>query len=45
MTKATLPAAIRPLLETRLPDWLDVRWFASKDEALAQYANRLDRHV
>jgi phosphoglycerate dehydrogenase-like enzyme len=35
MTKATLPAAIRPLLETRLPDWLDVRWFASKADALA----------
>jgi phosphoglycerate dehydrogenase-like enzyme len=39
MTKATLPAAIRPLLETRLPDWLDVRWFASKDEALALAPN------
>ena len=34
MTIATLPALIRPLIEARLPDWLDVRWFATKDEAL-----------
>jgi phosphoglycerate dehydrogenase-like enzyme len=39
MTKATLPAAVRPLLETRLPDWLDVRWFATKAEALALAAD------
>ena len=24
---------IRPLLEGRLPDWLEVRWYASKEEA------------
>ncbi len=35
MTIATLPALVRPLLEARLPDWLDVRWFATKDEAVA----------
>ena len=35
MTTAVLSALIRPLLEPKLPDWLDVRWFASKDEALA----------
>ena len=35
MTTAVLSALIRPLLEPQLPDWLDVRWFASKDEALA----------
>jgi phosphoglycerate dehydrogenase-like enzyme len=34
-TKATLPALIRPLIEARLPDWLDVRWFMTKDEAFA----------
>lgn len=32
-TTAALPALIRPLIEARLPDWLDVRWFATKDEA------------
>ena len=32
MTIATLPALVRPLLEARLPDWLDVRWFSTKDE-------------
>ena len=36
MTIATLPALIRPLIEARLPEWLDVRWFATKDEALTQ---------
>ncbi|PZU17406.1 MAG: D-2-hydroxyacid dehydrogenase [Citromicrobium sp.] len=35
MTTAVLSALIRPLLEPQLPDRLDVRWFASKDEALA----------
>jgi phosphoglycerate dehydrogenase-like enzyme len=35
LTKATLPAAVRPLLQSRLPDWLDARWFVTKDEALA----------
>ncbi len=33
MTIATLPALMRPLLEARLPDWLDVRWFMTKEEA------------
>jgi phosphoglycerate dehydrogenase-like enzyme len=35
MTLATLPALVRPLIETRLPDWLTPRWFATKDEAIA----------
>lgn len=35
MTIATLPALIRPLLESRLPDWVDVRWFTTKAEAFA----------
>jgi phosphoglycerate dehydrogenase-like enzyme len=34
VTKATLPAAIRPLIESRLPDWLETRWFTNKDDAL-----------
>ncbi len=34
MTTATLPAPVRPLLEARLPDWLDVLWFATKQEAI-----------
>ncbi len=34
MTRAVLPAMIRPLLEGRLPGWLDARWFATKDEAV-----------
>jgi phosphoglycerate dehydrogenase-like enzyme len=35
LTKATLPAAIRPLIESRLPDWIEPRWFMTKDDALA----------
>lgn len=35
MTLATLPALVRPLVESRLPDWLTPRWFASRTEALA----------
>ncbi len=35
MILATLPALIRPLIESRLPDWLDARWFMTKDDALA----------
>ncbi len=35
MTKATLPAAIRPLIEARLPEWVEPRWFITKDDALA----------
>jgi phosphoglycerate dehydrogenase-like enzyme len=33
-TTAVLPAMARPLLEAHLPDWLNVRWFASREEAL-----------
>ena len=32
---AILSAQIRPLLENRLPDWLDVRWYNNPDEACA----------
>ncbi len=35
MIKAVLPAMARPLIEPRLPDGLDIRWFASRDEAVA----------
>ncbi len=35
MTIAALPALVRPLIEARLPDWLDVRWFMTKEEAFA----------
>jgi phosphoglycerate dehydrogenase-like enzyme len=37
MTKTTLIAAglVRPLIETRLPDWVEARWFMTKEEALA----------
>lgn len=34
MTTLALSALIRPLLEPRLPTGLDVRWFATKEEAL-----------
>ena len=34
-TPAVLSAQIRPLVEGRLPDWLDVRWYGSKEEAFA----------
>ncbi len=33
---AILSAQIRPLLEGRLPDWLDVRWYTSHDDAMAR---------
>ena len=32
---ASLTAQIRPLVQGKLPAWLDVRWFASKQEAFA----------
>ena len=32
---AVLSAQIRPLVEGRLPDWLDVRWYSSQEEAFA----------
>ena len=35
MTRAVLPAMIRPLIEARLPAWLDAQWFATKEEAVA----------
>lgn len=34
MTTLALSAMIRPLLEPRLPEGLDVRWFATHEEAL-----------
>ena len=34
MTKAVLSAMIRPLVEPRLPDWVEAHWFMSKEEAL-----------
>lgn len=35
MTVAVLSGMIRPLVEPRLPDWIEPRWFASQEEALA----------
>tara|TARA_A100001391_G_scaffold198695_1_gene180633 strand:+ start:259 stop:1197 length:939 start_codon:yes stop_codon:yes gene_type:complete len=34
MTKAVLSALIRPLVEPRLPDWVEPYWFMSKEQAL-----------
>lgn len=34
MTKAVLSALIRPLVEPRLPDWVEPMWFMSKEQAL-----------
>ena len=34
MTKALMSALIRPLVEPRLPEWVEPLWFSSKDEAL-----------
>ncbi len=34
MTTAVLSALIRPLVEPRLPDWVEAKWFMSKEEAL-----------
>ena len=34
MTKAVMSAMIRPLVEPRLPQWVEPLWFSSKDEAL-----------
>ena len=34
-TRATLPAIIRPHVEGRLPEWLEPRWFATREEAMA----------
>ena len=35
MTITVLNAMIKPLLEDRLPDWVEPRWFASKEELFA----------
>ena len=32
---AALTAMIRPYVQNRLPDWLEPRWYASRDEAFA----------
>ena len=34
MTKAALSAMIRPLVEPRLPEWVEPLWFTSKEQAL-----------
>lgn len=34
-TVAVLNAMLRPMLEHRLPDWVEPRWFASSEELLA----------
>ncbi|MXO85707.1 D-2-hydroxyacid dehydrogenase [Altererythrobacter aurantiacus] len=34
MTATVMSAMIRPLVEARLPDWVEPHWFASKQEAL-----------
>ena len=34
-TVTVLSGLIRPLVETRLPDWVEPRFFRSKDEALS----------
>jgi phosphoglycerate dehydrogenase-like enzyme len=35
MTVAVLSAIARPILEPRLPDWIEPRWFATTEELLA----------
>ena len=35
MTVTVLNAMLKPLLEPRLPGWVDARWYATKDEAFA----------
>jgi phosphoglycerate dehydrogenase-like enzyme len=34
-TKLVMSGLVRPLIEPRLPDWIDPHFFMSKDEALA----------
>jgi phosphoglycerate dehydrogenase-like enzyme len=34
-TKLVMAGLVRPLIEPRLPDWVEAHWFMSKDEALA----------
>ena len=38
MTVTVLNAQLRPLLELRLPDWVEPRWYAGKAEAFAHAA-------
>ncbi len=33
-TKLVMSGLIRPLIEPRLPDWIEPHWFMSKDQAL-----------
>jgi phosphoglycerate dehydrogenase-like enzyme len=33
LTKTALPAVVRPLLEARLPDWVEPLWWTSREEA------------
>mgnify|MGYP003382482242 CR=1 FL=1 len=35
LIKATLPAMARAALEPELPEWLQVRWYSGRDEAIA----------
>ena len=35
MTVTVLNSVLKPLLEPRLPSWVDARWYADKDEAFA----------
>ena len=35
MAVTVLNAMLKPLLEARLPDWVEPRWYAGKDEAFA----------
>lgn len=39
MTTLAISGLIRPMLESRLPDGLDVRWFMTHEEALAAVAD------
>jgi phosphoglycerate dehydrogenase-like enzyme len=34
-TIAVLPTVVQPHIQGQLPDWLEARWFATRDEALA----------
>lgn len=35
MTVTVINALLRPLLEARLPDWIEPRWYATKEEVFA----------
>ena len=39
-TVTVLSGLIRPLVEGRLPDWVEPRFFTTKDEAMAMAAKR-----